>query len=320
MTPSSNHIEKKAIFIMGPTASGKTALAMELAKKYSIEIISVDSSMIYKGMDIGTGKPTREELNLAPHKLIDILEPNQSYSVADFCDHAVAQMEKALDSNKIPVLVGGTMMYFNALKNGLSKLPSADPKLREDLLEEAESCGWQHMHERLKELDPIAANRINPNDPQRIQRALEVNLITSKPMHESFEFTENKLKDWNIKQIAIMPVVREDLHKNIAVRFNKMLDMGFIKEVKNLVEKYHLNLDYPSLRSVGYRQIYNYLNNEYNFDTMVEKSLAATRQLAKRQYTWLRPWKDMEIFDIVSDDVTNQIIAILESQGIFSRA
>ena len=299
---------KKVIFLMGPTAAGKTNAVIELAKIMPIDIISVDSSMIYKGMDIGTGKPSKEELQVAPHKLIDIIEPNQSYSAADFCNDAVKLVEKSFKNERLPILVGGTMMYFNALKKGISPLPSADKEIRSKLYKEIEQHGLHYLHKKLESLDPISAKRINPNDSQRIQRALEVIEITGKTMGELFVNNKSFIEGWDIKEFAIAPSNREILHYRIKLRFEQMLKDGFVNEVEELVKKYSLSLDFPSLRSVGYRQIYNYLQGNCTYEEMIEKALAATRQLAKRQYTWLRSFNNIEWLDSESKNIIENII------------
>lgn len=300
-------MKKKAIFLMGPTATGKTNLAILLSKKFPIEIISVDSAMIYKGMDIGTGKPSKEELQIAPHKLIDIILPNESYSVANFCNDAYALMEKAILQNKIPLLVGGTMMYFNALQFGLSDLPKADKSLRIEIEKEIEEKGMHYMHEKLIKLDPKVASKIHKNDRQRIQRALEVIFTSGKKMSDFFSDSEKKLKNWEIKNIVIFPLERKILHQRIEDRFYQMLEQGFVDEVVMLKEKFSLTKDMPSMRCVGYRQIFNYLAGEYGADEMAARSIFATRQLAKRQYTWLKKWKDLKVYDSEDDKLLEKI-------------
>lgn len=275
---------------MGPTASGKTAAVMELINCLPIEIISVDSAMIYKGMDIGTGKPTKQELLKAPHQLINILDAAQSYSAAQFCNDAQKIIIQAHNKNKIPVLVGGTMMYFNALQNGISDLPDKDNEIREKINLRIKTEGLEKLHKELFRLDPITAEKIKPTDPQRIGRALEVIEITGLPMSELLKVKNYFLQDYEIINYCIMPDERITLHKNIANRFYKMLDAGFIDEVADFHSRADLNLDLPSMRSVGYRQIWQYLSGEINKIDMIEKSIAATRQLAKRQLTWLRSW------------------------------
>ncbi len=281
---------KQAVFLMGPTASGKTALALSLAKIFPIEIISVDSALIYRDLDIGSAKPTAEELAAVPHHLIDILSPLQNYSVADFltdCNRAIGEI---CSRGKLPVLVGGTMMYFNALMNGISKLPEADYQLRAKLESEFTEFGNQIMHERLVALDPISAAKIEVNDTQRIERALEVCYLTGRPMSQVQ--TESKLAgivDCDYLPLAIVPSNRALLHQRINLRFDQMLADGFIEEVRQLQLNYsELSAKHNSMRMVGYSQAWNFLAGNLTELEMVEQGKAATRQLAKRQITWLR--------------------------------
>ncbi len=275
---------------MGPTASGKTAFAMALADKYPIDIISVDSALIYRGMDIGTAKPTQDEQKQYPHKLIDICDPAQSYSAANFRHDAIVEIENSLKNGRIPLLVGGTMLYFKALIEGLSPLPAADSEIRQQIEEKANRLGWQAIHEDLKKVDPVSAKRIHPNDPQRLNRALEVYLITGKSLTELTEQSGEALP-YDIKQFAIMPQDRAELHQRIEQRFLQMLDQGFEDEVKTLMQRSDLHLNLPSIRCVGYRQMWEYLTGDVSYDEMVFKGICATRQLAKRQITWLRGWQ-----------------------------
>jgi len=283
-----------AILLMGPTAVGKSALALEVAAQLPIEIISVDSAMVYREMDIGTGKPTPQERSTVPHHLIDIRDPKESYSAAEFAKDALHLMDEIIARDRIPLLVGGTMLYFKALQEGLSILPSADQIIRDKLLKEANNIGWAAMHERLASIDPETAKRIHPNDPQRIQRALEVYEISGKPM-SSF-FTPSLVKPENgisYKTFALMPETRAMLHQKIEARFYQLLEQGLVTEVEALYNRGDLSLDMPSMRAVGYRQIWEYLAGEYSYDDMVQKAIAATRQLAKRQLTWLRSLPDI---------------------------
>ncbi|MCX8618914.1 tRNA (adenosine(37)-N6)-dimethylallyltransferase MiaA [Gilliamella sp. B2923] len=280
----------KIISLMGPTASGKTAFAMALADKYPIDIISVDSALIYRGMDIGTAKPTQDEQKQYPHKLIDICDPAQSYSAANFRHDAIVEIENSLKNGRIPLLVGGTMLYFKALIEGLSPLPAADSEIRQQIEEKANRLGWQAIHEDLKKVDPVSAKRIHPNDPQRLNRALEVYLITGKSLTELTEQSGEALP-YDIKQFAIMPQDRAELHQRIEQRFLQMLDQGFEDEVKTLMQRSDLHLNLPSIRCVGYRQMWEYLTGDVSYDEMVFKGICATRQLAKRQITWLRGWQ-----------------------------
>jgi tRNA dimethylallyltransferase len=278
---------------MGPTASGKTALAIEMATQHNCEIISVDSALIYRDMDIGSAKPSLQELQLAPHKLIDILDPSESYSAADFRRDALLAIEDIVSRGKTPLLVGGTMMYFKALLEGLSPLPAADNGIRQQILAQAQTQGWDALHQELCDIDPVAGERIHPNDPQRLSRALEVYRISGKTMTELTQ-TKSAALPYDVVQFAIAPTDRKILHQLIAKRFNMMLEQGFIEEVARLKARNDLHLELPSMRCVGYRQCWQYLDNEFDHTTMVEKATAATRQLAKRQLTWLRSWPDLQ--------------------------
>ncbi|AZG34921.1 MAG: tRNA dimethylallyltransferase [Moritella dasanensis] len=289
-----NSVDKpKVIFLMGPTASGKTALAIEMATQHNCEIISVDSALIYRDMDIGSAKPSLQELQLAPHKLIDILDPSESYSAADFRRDALLAIEDIVSRGKTPLLVGGTMMYFKALLEGLSPLPAADNGIRQQILAQAQTQGWDALHQELCDIDPVAGERIHPNDPQRLSRALEVYRISGKTMTELTQ-TKSAALPYDVVQFAIAPTDRKILHQLIAKRFNMMLEQGFIEEVARLKARNDLHLELPSMRCVGYRQCWQYLDNEFDHTTMVEKATAATRQLAKRQLTWLRSWPDLQ--------------------------
>lgn len=285
-----------AIFLMGPTASGKTALAIELLKHLPVEIISVDSALIYRGMDIGTAKPNEEELSQAPHRLIDILDPSQPYSAADFRRDALNAMDEITSQGKIPLLVGGTMLYFKALLEGLSPLPSASPEIRETIEQIAHEQGWGEIHRRLAEVDPVAAARIHPNDPQRLSRALEVYLISGQTLTEMTQTAGTELP-YNVFQFAIEPQDRKILHERIERRFHLMLEAGFENEVRALYQREDLHVDLPSIRCVGYRQMWSYLDGEIDYDEMVYRGICATRQLAKRQVTWLRGWDNVHRLD-----------------------
>lgn len=280
-----------ALFLMGPTASGKTDLAIALRQQLPVEVISVDSALIYKGMDIGTAKPTPAELALAPHRLIDILDPKESYSAMNFREDALKEMAEISASGRIPLLVGGTMLYYKALLEGLSPLPSADPIIRAEIEEKAAKIGWAGMHQELLAIDPVAGARINPNDSQRINRALEVFYITGKTMTELTE-EKGEALPYRLLQFAIAPQDRSILHERIALRFQKMMDLGFEEEVKRLFLREDLHIDLPSIRCVGYRQMWEYLQGDISLDEAIYKGICATRQLAKRQITWLRGWKD----------------------------
>ena len=280
-----------ALFLMGPTASGKTDLAIALRQQLPVEVISVDSALIYKGMDIGTAKPTPAELALAPHRLIDILDPKESYSAMNFREDALKEMAEISASGRIPLLVGGTMLYYKALLEGLSPLPSADPIIRAEIEEKAAKIGWTGMHQELLAIDPVAGTRINPNDSQRINRALEVFYITGKTMTE-LTAKKGEALPYRLLQFAIAPQDRAILHERIALRFQKMMDLGFEEEVKRLFLREDLHIDLPSIRCVGYRQMWEYLQGDISLDEAIYKGICATRQLAKRQITWLRGWKD----------------------------
>jgi len=296
-----------ALFLMGPTASGKTDLAVELCENLPCEIISVDSALIYRGMDIGTAKPTAEELIKAPHRLIDILDPVQSYSVAEFRKDALLAMQDITARGNIPLLVGGTMMYYKALIDGLSPLPESDQSVRKSIQAQAEESGWQALHQKLAQIDPISAKRIHPNDPQRLIRALEVYQLTQRSMTELMA-TKSDPIPYNIKQFCIAPDDRKILHQRIAQRFQLMVDIGFQAEVEKLKARGDLHLNLPSIRCVGYRQMWQYLDGDYDFNEMREKSLAATRQLAKRQLTWLRGWENIHSLDTFSTNNLSKVI------------
>ena len=278
-----------AIFLMGPTASGKSALAMELVQRLPCDIISVDSALVYRGMDIGTAKPTAAELALAPHRLIDLLDPTQAYSAADFCRDALREMAAITAAGRIPLLVGGTMLYYKALLEGLSPLPEADPLIRAQIEAEAQALGWAELHQQLLQIDPVAGARIHPNDPQRLSRALEVFRITGKTMTELTQQSGSELP-YRTLQYAIAPTDRALLRQRIAERFDAMLAQGFEAEVRQLFERGDLSPDLPSIRCVGYRQMWDYLAGVIDYEEMRYRGTVATNQLAKRQLTWLRGW------------------------------
>lgn len=285
-----------AIFIMGPTASGKTGLAIKLISHLPIEIISVDSALVFKGMDIGTAKPTQEELKAAPHRLISFLDPAEAYSAADFRTDALREMAEITAAGKIPVLVGGTMLYYRALEYGLAELPEADPALRKKLSATASDIGWDGLHKQLEAIDPVSAERIHPNDQQRIQRALEVYELTGKTLTEHQQLQHAAKKEafpYRLLKIALIPEDREWIRELAAIRFNLMLEDGFVDEVRRLHQRDDLHADLPSIRCVGYRQAWQYLEGELDYEEMIERAVIATRQLAKRQMTWLRSEKNM---------------------------
>jgi len=286
----------KAIFLMGPTASGKTALAIALRQQLPVELISVDSALIYRGMDIGTAKPSAEEQALAPHRLLDIRDPAESYSAAEFRRDALAEMAEITREGKIPLLVGGTMLYFKALLEGLSPLPPADPQVRQQIEQTAAEQGWETLHRQLCEIDPVAGSRIHPNDPQRLSRALEVFFISGKTLTELTK-TSGEALPYDVHQFAIAPAHREMLHQRIALRYDQMLASGFEAEARALFARGDLHTDMPSIRCVGYRQMWSYLSGEISYDDMVYRGICATRQLAKRQMTWLRGWEGVHWLD-----------------------
>jgi tRNA dimethylallyltransferase len=303
-----------AIFLMGPTASGKTDLAIELCENLPCEIISVDSALIYRGMDIGTAKPNAAEIRKAPHKLIDILDPAQRYSVAEFRRDALCAMSEITARGNIPLLVGGTMMYYKALIDGLSPLPESDQSVRESIEAKAEVLGWEVLHQQLAHIDPTSAKRIHPNDPQRLTRALEVYQLTNRSMTQLMA-TKSAPIPYSIKQFCIAPDDRKVLHQRIAQRFQLMVDIGFQAEVEKLRNRGDLHLNLPSIRCVGYRQMWQYLDGDFDFNEMCEKSIAATRQLAKRQLTWLRGWENVHVLDTFSADNMSKVIKLTQFQS-----
>jgi tRNA dimethylallyltransferase len=311
---SINNIDTKqsklppVICLMGPTASGKTALAMALHDALPCDIISVDSALVYRDMDIGTAKPTAEELIKYPHSLINLIDPSESYSAADFCRDALREIDKSRANNRIPLLVGGTMMYFKSLIDGISPLPTADAEIRQEIEAEAKELGWSHLHEQLAKIDPVSAERIHKNDPQRLIRALEVYRITGKSMTELTKVKGNRLGG-DVLQFAISPKDRKDLHARIALRFEQMIEQDFESEVVKLKERTDLHVNLPSIRCVGYRQMWEYLNDEVDHDEMVFKGICATRQLAKRQLTWLRNWPNLHWLHMEDENNLKDILS-----------
>ena len=300
----------KVIFVMGPTASGKTDLAMKLCDHLPCELVSVDSAMIYRGMDIGTAKPSPDELNAYPHRLVDIIGPAEAYSAAQFRTDALAAIAEISASGRIPVLVGGTMLYFNALQQGLADLPEANPQLRARIESEALEHGWPAIHARLAELDPEGALRLKPNDAQRLQRALEVVELTGKPISEHWREQREVELPFDITPIALAPKERSLLHQRIEQRFDLMLKAGFEAEVRSLWERGDLHAGMPSIRCVGYRQMWSWFADEYDRATMREKAVVATRQLAKRQLTWLRGWKSANWLESTSPNLVSDALKL----------
>lgn len=314
-----------AIFLMGPTAAGKTDLALQLVDELSCEIISVDSALIYRGMDIGSAKPSPELLQAYPHHLVDILEPTQSYSAAQFRADALVIMAQITARGKIPLLVGGTMLYYKALMEGLAPMPAADPQVRAVLEQQAAEQGWAALHAQLQQVDPESARRIHPNDPQRILRALEVWQVSGQSMtqlraqqQQEKQSTKQPELPYNVASFAIAPQQRSVLHERIAHRFHMMLEQGFIAEVQALQQRGDLHADLPALRAVGYRQAWAYLQGELTYNEMIERGIIATRQLAKRQFTWLRSWPNVEWLDSLACDNASQVLKKLRQLSILS--
>lgn len=310
-------MEKKIIIcIMGPTAVGKSHCAMFLTKLLSSEIISVDSAAIYKGMIIGTATPDDNELQQVPHHLLHFLDPTQRYSAADFSNDATRLINNMHKKNIIPLLVGGTFLYFRTLLYGISPLPSSNQEVRHMILERAAKQGWDVCHQELSRIDPISAARIHPHDKQRIQRALEIFQITGKTLTELFQQPTKGLVNTTIISIGLEPPNREWLHQRIEERFHSMINKGFVEEVRHLYQREDLSLDLPAIRSVGYRQIWQYLNGEFNHEEMCQRCIFATRQLAKRQLTWLRHWPDIHRFDCQDPHLFDKICALLSHYGL----
>lgn len=285
-----------AIFLMGPTAAGKTELALALARCFPVEIISVDSALVYRGMDIGTAKPRQDILDAFPHHLVNILDPTEPYSAGRFRDDALRLMAEISARGKIPLLVGGTMLYFRVLEQGIAKLPASDAKVRAKLEAQAQMHGLDYLHARLSQIDPVAAARIHPTDPQRLQRALEVHELTGKTLTELTADTHAALP-YRVVKIILAPFDRKVLHARIAARYRDMMEQGFIDEVRYLHARSDCHAGLPAIRAVGYRQAWAYLDGEYDEQTFIHKAVVATRQMAKRQLTWLRSHRDGVWFD-----------------------
>jgi tRNA dimethylallyltransferase len=303
-----------AIFLMGPTASGKTGLAVELAQRLPVELISVDSALVYRDMDIGTAKPDAATLAQAPHHLIDIRSPEETYSAAQFCEDALQLMAEITARGRVPLLVGGTMLYFKALEGGLSDLPKADIEVRRQLEAEAAQLGWPAMHRKLAEVDPDTAARLEPGDSQRIQRALEVYQLSGRPL--SAHFLEGVIQSklpYRLLKLGLLPSDRAVLHARIAERFKHMLQQGLVEELRSLREQYELDISMPSMRCVGYRQAWLYLEGELDSPSFGEAGIAATRQLAKRQITWMRSMPSLINVDCLNESYSKEVLIRADS-------
>nr|WP_314491904.1 tRNA (adenosine(37)-N6)-dimethylallyltransferase MiaA [uncultured Pseudomonas sp.] len=317
-----------AIFLMGPTAAGKTDLAIELTRHLPCELISVDSALVYRGMDIGTAKPDKATLAAHPHRLIDILDPAQSYSAAEFRRDALQAMAEISARGNIPLLVGGTMLYYKALLDGLADMPAADAQVRAELEHLAQTQGLEALHRQLAEVDPVSAARIHPNDPQRLIRALEVYRVSGLSMtaHRARQLAESRDADagaaghlpYTVASLAIAPTDRHILHQRIALRFSQMLEQGFVGEVRKLRDRADLHAGLPSIRAVGYRQVWDHLEGKLDENEMQERGIIATRQLAKRQFTWLRGWSDVHWLDSLACDNLSRTLKYLGSVSILS--
>ena len=301
----------RAICLMGPTAAGKTELALSLVKKFPLDIISVDSAQVYRCMDIGTAKPTADILHAAPHRLIDICDPDESYSAGAFARDAVAAMTEIVADGRTPLLVGGTMLYFQALQRGIAQLPGADHELRARLDARAAKEGWPALHAELALLDPPTAARLKPNDSQRIQRALEVCMLSGKKMSELHRSTAPPLAA-DYLNIALVPSDRKVLHERIAERFTRMLQEGFVDEMRSLLEMPGVSADSPAMRAVGYRQLWPYLQGASTLEACREQAVFATRRLAKRQLTWLRSWPEKQSVDSLAKDSASQVTKMVQ--------
>lgn len=302
------------ICLMGPTAAGKTDLALALADHFSCEIVSVDSALVYKEMNIGTAKPDRATLTKAPHHLIDIRDAAVPYSAAEFVTDANKLIQEIHARGRLPLLVGGTMLYYRALTQGMAELPSADEDIRNKIQQQAKVLGWPELHNQLLKIDAIAAEKIHPNDAQRIARALEVYEVTGEPMSVLWQAEQDKGLSFNPLYYAISPKQRSTLHDRIAIRFQKMLEQGFVEEVEQFYQREDMNLQLPSMRAVGYRQVWKYFDGEWDYGTMRDKAIVATRQLAKRQLTWLRTWPGVQHLQSDDEDLQQTITVNIENR------
>ena len=304
---------RPVVCLSGPTATGKTALAAELVQAFPFEILSVDSAMVYRGMDIGTGKPSPEILAHAPHRLIDIRDPVESYSAGQFVLDAEREIREVWSSGRIPLLVGGTGLYFRALRDGFSPLPPANPRVRARLNGEARVNGWPSLHRRLASLDPRAAKRIHPRDKQRVQRALEVMELTGRTLSDLFSEEKPSRLSYCTCELALSPADRQQHRKKIAKRFHAMLRHGLVDEVRSLYRRPDLHRGLAAMRAVGYRQVWDFLDHKSDYDTMVECAIGATQQLAKRQLTWQRAERPQTILDSQDSDLYHQVSQVLEA-------
>ena len=305
-----------AVLLMGPTASGKTALALEIARRFPVEIISVDSAQVYRGMDVGTAKPSAAERVAVPHHLIDIVDPDQSYSAAQFRTDALRLMREVGERGRVPLLAGGTMLYFKALREGLSNLPQADAAVRAAIEAEAREKGWPALHAELARIDAATAARLKPGDAQRIQRALEVFRVTGKPLSVLQGARVLGQAQYRFVPLALVPAERAALHRRIELRFEAMLAAGLVEELAALRGKYALHAGLPSMRCVGYRQAWEHLEGAYDLATLRDRGIYATRQLAKRQLTWLRAMEEPKVFDCFAPDLGAKVLRFLGEQGL----
>ncbi len=303
----------EAICLIGPTATGKTQICLELAQHLPIEVVSVDSALVYRHMNIGTAKPNIDELSQCPHHLINIIDPSEHYSAAQFRTDAEKLAKDIKIRGGIPVFSGGTMMYYKALKEGLNQLPVRNESIRKEIDLEAKQHGWPYMHEKLRKIDPETAKRINPNDSQRIQRAIEVFNITDEPMSKLLSAKISNQTTIKTIDIALVPESRAELHKNIGLRFKNMIAIGLIEEVVQIKKRWDLSLEMTSMRCVGYRQVWEYLEGKYDEQTLIEKGSAATRQLAKRQLTWLRSFPIKHVLDPYSESTRPEILRLVKT-------
>jgi tRNA dimethylallyltransferase len=311
---------RAAVLLMGPTGAGKSALALQLAQRFALEIVSVDSAQVYRGMDIGTAKPDLATRRAIPHHLIDIRDPAMSYSAGEFVRDASQAMEAIWRRGRQPLLVGGTMLYFHALSAGIARLPEADLRVRQDIDAQAAALGWGPLHEELKRVDPAAAARIHANDPQRIQRALEVYRVTGEPITRLQQRADSALSGVEVLEFAVSPLERKRLHGLIEARFEAMVQAGFLDEVRALKQRSDLTAEHPSMRAVGYRQAWKFLAGQCGLDEAKQRAVAATRQLAKRQLTWLRRRHSATWFDSTHPNVASMMLDALSKGGFAARS